>query len=253
MWLECADYATAVECLDRAVNRWGARAPMKAYEQLVNARTKWAVALAKTEKRRSNAELRLALKMIEGLIEIGETPERYALLGSYWRRRMQIAADDEQRKDSATKASEAYEKAGDIHREVTGVPDFYTELNRLSLEGIRRMHGRKRAPRAEETALIEACRASSAAAACPDFWTSATEGDALLAGHLLARTLASNASLIQSAYEAAFASSSPRHRKAIVEHLEILASGLPTESRGAPKAEKAALEAIAKHLESWKA
>ncbi len=253
LWFEIGDYPAAVASLESSVRRWGARAPMRAYELLVNVRAKWAVALAEDGDGTSAAEqFEEAERMIGGLLGMGETPERHALLGSYWRRRMQAATRNEERRIAATKSRDAYARAAELHRERIGSPDYYTELNRLAMDGIVRMHGRARSVQGSELELIEACAAAGARQRCPNFWSRATAGDALLTRCLLERTITGHATDIERCYAQAFAASSPKNRASIVEHLRILAAGMPDLQSGSRRDERDALRAIADRLAGWK-
>ena len=251
LWLEVGDYEAAEKCLSMAVQRWGANAPMRAYELLVNVRAKWAVALTTSDATETaDEQFAAAEDLIHAILSLGTTPERLSLLGSYWRRRMQAAPTNALRRAAGDKARSAYRRAADLHRSVMAEPDYYAELNWLALDGVVRLHGRKTDVPPDELALIDQCDERARQERCPTFWSRVAAADSLLVRHILHRSVADNVSTITDAYRHGFEGSSPRQRAAIVEHLRILAAGLPDLHHGPRRDEREALLDIAAALEA---
>ena len=248
-WFALADYDQAVQALESATLRWGADAPMRSYEQLVNVRAKWAIELTVADRLdEADAQFELAETLIDGLLGLGRTPQRLALQASLARRRMQVASDDETRIRYAEVARDAYAAAAELSKSFTSSMSAYAELNRLAMEAVVRMHRDKRAVSDEERGLIAKCVESESHRTCRDFWSEAVEEDALLVLRLLERRIDECKDEILASYRNLLADAGRRERSTIIEHLQALAAGLPDLSRGPRRAERDALEYIASEL-----
>jgi hypothetical protein len=94
------------------------------------------------------------------LLALGETPERWSLLGSIWRRRAQCVPPQVMAEALAA-AKDAYATADKLHRERTGQVDFYPALNRVALEWLLTQHTAARStPRMHCGSLTNAANAS---------------------------------------------------------------------------------------------
>jgi CHAT domain-containing protein len=260
------NYGEAVDTYQRALAEWGAGASLRTLEQLVNIQAKWAAELTLDAERALGTPLTLdtqgtqadglAAQLFEdaeqrarALLALGETPERWSLLGSIWRRRAQCAPPQVMA-EALTAAVDAYTTADKLHRERTGQVGFYPALNRVALEWLVTQH--TAAPFDAEDALrvVRECRECAASHPCPDFWCRVTPADADLVVALVQGSLPAVADAVVGRYTAEFAAgSSRRERIAVVEHLDILARGLP--ARNELAATRATLLELRTVLETW--
>ncbi|HWO68335.1 MAG TPA: CHAT domain-containing protein, partial [Umezawaea sp.] len=235
VWMLLARYREAVDCYEEVRREWDAGGSVKSLEQLVNVQAKWAVerGLRPDEPGPEAADLLAEAEQSANLlIQLGETPERYSLLGGVARRRAQCVPLD--RQDDLTAAlvagRDAYGRAVELHGERTGGIDFYPALNEVVLAWL----VAKRCPRhpLDETRarrLIDGSREAAAGAKRADFWAQVTEPDAALAEALIGGTLPDRVETIARAYAKAFARSSRRDRATVGEHIDILVRALPAE------------------------
>jgi pimeloyl-ACP methyl ester carboxylesterase len=132
IWGELGDFAKAVPLLTEALGSEEALAPFDAAEQLANFEDRWAAQEAmgagvseEVAKRWARAQ-----DLIEKLLGIAKTRERWSLLAACKKRRAQFATGDERRKLFAAAADDyrrAYQLSVDAHN-----PDPYPGLNWLT-------------------------------------------------------------------------------------------------------------------------
>ncbi|HEX6340729.1 CHAT domain-containing protein [Umezawaea sp.] len=234
VWMLLAHYREAVDCYETVRREWDAVGSVKSLEQLVNVQAKWAVERARhPDGPGPDAAVLLAEaeRSANLLIQLGETPERYSLLGGVARRRARCVPPDRQADLTAAlvAARDAYRRAVELHHERTGEVDFYPALNEVVLGWL---VGRRcpEQPLDEDRArtLIARSREAAASARRADFWAQVTEPDAALAEALLGGTLPAEVDAIAKAYARAFVRSSRRDRATVGEHVDVLVRGLPS-------------------------
>lgn len=98
LWGELGDHLRAIECYRAAMEAEDATSSVKATEQLVNMLSRHASDLFKSEKesKRKEGEEKMseAKILVDRLIEIAPTAERYSLKGSICRRRLAVTPED---------------------------------------------------------------------------------------------------------------------------------------------------------------
>jgi triacylglycerol esterase/lipase EstA (alpha/beta hydrolase family) len=134
---ELGQFEQAVRYYEQMLHAEKATAPMRAVEQLASCRTRWAGALIRQsppDTERAAGLLDQAEKALESLIAIGETSERYSLLGSVRKRRALMAGiDAAARRKALREMKDAYWKAYDLSRK-NGRPDAYPLGNQIAVD-----------------------------------------------------------------------------------------------------------------------
>jgi hypothetical protein len=113
-----------------------ADAPVRALEQLANLRVRWARTLAGKDagaRDKALSELKSAELLLRGLLAVGETAERYNLLGSLQKRRAMLTAGRE-RRVALEEMRRAYAEAFEIAGKTAPARRAYPLANRLAAE-----------------------------------------------------------------------------------------------------------------------
>jgi hypothetical protein len=186
-------------------------------------------------------------------LDLGESGERLALLGSFHKKRATMT-DGVQRREHLEAAVSFYERANAVSR----AP--YYELNVRQLAAVSRLDAQAaglpdHAPAQPSTTDNDAPAPVAAAddgrpERAPDFWSRAERGDRLLTEALEVASDAPDQARLEDmieAYRAAFRlRSSARERASVVDHLDDLAQLVPIDH---PLAER--LRVAAQGLAAW--
>jgi tetratricopeptide (TPR) repeat protein len=269
-WAEVLDFEQAITLYQQALARGGSVVSLRAVEQLGNL-------LIREASRRHRAGssdgvgeyAEGARTWLSRALELGESGERLAVLGSYHKKRATMTTGEE-RAEHLREARSCYERADALSSKP------YHELNARQLGAIARLE-RNDVP-GEDTSGVERAAgpagspeprpahgvADSEAAQpekAPDFWSRAARGDRLLtellesaasrrstatAGELLDALQTTRDAMVE-CYRAAFRlRSSARERASVIDHVEDLSELVPTHH---PLAE--VLQEAAKRLDAW--
>jgi CHAT domain/Tetratricopeptide Repeats-Sensor len=238
-------------------------------EQLANFKARWAETLVSVEAAGGKARrgqrpgalpvratklFEDAEKLLDALVSIGDTSERYSLLGSLHKLRAR-AAKASARESALDAMAKAYATAYDLARKAQRRDAYYSLLNQLAagvaLSWRGRVRKRAQADRmakeissglAELERLADALDASSTS-----FWELALHGDRRLLGALWRRKLGpKDIDDIEAAYrQAALRCGSPREVDSVTGQLEFFSEMAATElPSGERKAVIDALEAL---------
>ena len=133
---ELNHFEAAIRYYERVTTAERADAPVRALEQLANLRVRWANTLAGKDAGalgKALGELDSAERLLGGLLAIGETAERYNLLGSLQKRRAMLTAGA-QRRRALEEMRRAYAAAFDIAGKTSPARGAYPLANRLAAE-----------------------------------------------------------------------------------------------------------------------
>jgi hypothetical protein len=191
---EVAQFARAVEYYERMLGSENATAPMKAVEQLASCRVRWAGALLlkdPPDTEQAGALLDQAETALRSLIALGETAERYSLLGSMLKRRaLMPGVAGATRRNALRGMREAYKAAYD-HSRKTGAGDAYPLANQIGADVV--LSWRSKAASNQDTvaAAIDELEqlAASLAATKTDTFNLSAAADRLLLRALLRQDL----------------------------------------------------------------
>jgi tetratricopeptide (TPR) repeat protein len=144
---EVGQFEKAVEYYDRMLGAEKATAPMKAVEQLASCRARWAGALIRQDSAdivKAQDLLDKAEKDLRSLIAIGETSERYSLLGSVLKHRaLMPGIDAATRRKALREMRDAYEAAY-VHSKRNGPGDAYPLANQIAGDVVLSWRGKGR-------------------------------------------------------------------------------------------------------------
>jgi hypothetical protein len=244
VWAELLDYDRAIDLYRRGVRTGGSGVRLKAVEQLGNLLIREARVRARANSSDPdvNEKADEALTWLERASDIGPTGERFALLGSYYKKRAAMAQGAE-RQEHLGRAVHNFGKAQQED------PKPYHQYNLVQLAQVARLIQARLDDKDEkaveaETAKLRATLAGAESvdedderpAEAEDFWTRTREGDRLVTALLLGdddeATTATGMARLVLAYERAFAlRSSPRERASVTDHLIDLADLLPSDHR----------------------
>ena len=134
-FLELGQFESALKYFEQAVASERADAPIRALEQLASCKVRWARSLARTEEARAKAPALLdeAEGVIRHLLALGETSERWSLLGSVMKQKATLASTPETRQQALREMSEAYGKAYEKSKK-DGTADSYPLGNQLAAD-----------------------------------------------------------------------------------------------------------------------
>ncbi|MGH9287782.1 MAG: tetratricopeptide repeat-containing protein [Acidimicrobiales bacterium] len=265
VWAELFDFDRAIELYEEALRRGGSAVPLRAIEQLGNLQIREACRRHRAGQTDSVSELAdSALSWLNRALDIGESGERLALVGSYHKKKATMASGEE-RREQLERARFYYKKANAKRNEA------YYELNARQLASIARL--RNGGPRDSErtggaTNAPVGSPGSNAADSVPsepdkaaDFWSRAQRGDLLLTTLLEEVAARRPDELIHEenevwerkrdelvdAYAAAFRlRSSARERASVIDHLDDLAELVPEDHPLAPL-----LRGASSRLKEW--
>jgi tetratricopeptide (TPR) repeat protein len=265
VWAELFDFDRAIELYEEALSRGDSAVPLRALEQLGNLQIREACRRHRAGQTDSVSELAdSALSWLNRALDIGESGERLALVGSYHKKKATMTSGEE-RRTHLDQARKYYKKANAKSNEA------YHELNARQLVSIARLrnggpHDRERTAGATNAAVRSS--ASNAVDSVPsdpdkaaDFWSRAQQGDRLLT--TLLEDVAARRSDEQiheenevwerkrdelvDAYAAAFRlRSSARERATVIDHLDDLAELVPEDHPVAP-----VLSGASSRLKEW--
>jgi hypothetical protein len=133
---ELNHFEAAIRYYERITTAERADIPVRALEQLANLRVRLASTLAGKGARalaEALSELDSAERLLGGLLVIGETAERYNLLGSLQKRRAMLTTGA-QRRHALEAMRRAYAAAFDIAGKTSAARGAYSLANRLAVE-----------------------------------------------------------------------------------------------------------------------
>ena len=134
---ELGQFDRAVSYYERVLKAERATAPIFALEQLVNCKVRWAGRLLDTDRsngKQVSALLDEAEKILRHLLDLGETSERWSLLGGLMKRRAIAAAREAKvRRKALEEMSEAYRTAFDLSR-ATGPGNAFPLDNQIAAD-----------------------------------------------------------------------------------------------------------------------
>jgi tetratricopeptide (TPR) repeat protein len=270
-YAELGAFDKAIQQYDRFATMERAEGPIRALEQLANLRARWAEQASAgngdgkvvplPEGETPESFFRRAEMLLQNLLAVGETAERYALVGSLHKRRAMAFSDAERRRAALTAMAEAYEKAYQrAHKDPQG-RSWYPLPNWLAARivlGWREGNGApatprgKRRPKGDDSVaegLAELQRLTDGLAADGStFWAAVLDGDRQLLAALEKRVLdADTSSAILNAYrEAGRRGGSARQMSSVVDQVRFLASMAQSELKPDDgKALAASLNALA--------
>jgi hypothetical protein len=253
-WAEVLEFDRAIDLYRAALQRGGSAVPLRAAEQVGNLQVREATRLHRAgDDERVPAYVEDAERWLSRALDLGESGERLALLGSFHKKRATMT-EGAQRREHIDAAVTFYERANEVSNA------SYYELNVRQLAAVSRLDAQAaglpdRAPAQPASTDDDAAAPVSGeddtrAERAPDFWSRAERGDRLLTEALeIAGVEPDQARLdgMTEAYVAAFRlRSSARERASVIDHLEDLALLVPAVH---PLAER--LHGAAKDLAAW--
>jgi hypothetical protein len=253
-WAEVLDFDRAITLYQAALQRGGSAVPLRAAEQIGNLQVREATRLHRAgDVTGVTPYIEDAERWLSRALDLGESGERLALLGSFHKKRATMT-DGAQRREHLDAAISFYERANAVSNA------SYYELNVRQLAAVSRLDPQAaglpdRAPAQPASTDVDAAAPvagedDSRAERAPDFWSRAVRGDRLLTEALeIAGVEPDQARLdgMTEAYLAAFRlRSSARERASVIDHLDDLALLVPTDH---PLAER--LRVAAQGLAAW--
>lgn len=224
--IRCYESALARESID--VERSG-DVPFRAVDQLANLQARYAATLERNPDLASHVEqdpktlLQDAVRNLEWILSVAETPHRLALLGSAYKRIALLGAGDE-RTNALNRAEECY---GEAHRKQlteSGDVNPYYVLNWLTFRFLLgELKEKKELNEALE--LLEKSRDAGKArhAREPNFWDRIAVPDSALLAALIRGTLNESVDDVQRQYLQQFnIGASARERASVLEQIEFL-------------------------------
>jgi CHAT domain-containing protein len=217
----------AIVTYREAVDTWGAEVPVQAVQALANLEIRYAGRL-----RRDNVVapgegpkelLELAQRRLQWLLELGETPERLALVGAAYKRIALAAANAAERRAALRKAGDYYAQAHQLVLERKKSPDPYVSLNWIACR-----HLLGDGEPEELLGVLTDCErvGSHLAATSPAFHHRLHAIEAVLHRHLILGDLAEQEALLLEGYRRALSAGSVSLEVAsVAEHLELLIAG----------------------------
>lgn len=190
-WNAAGDMDRAAKWLERAVQAVDGSASLKAAETLVNLTVRLAYSNAEGSScaEKSCERIRAAIKSLDALLMLEETPERLALRGSAIKRLGQLTSNDA----DLHAAKDAYEHAETLAMAKGDTTLYYAALNRIWLELALDFGQAKPKPLdASKTMRVRACL-DSLRNSQPDFWVYASATELAMAEALSEHCLAREA------------------------------------------------------------
>jgi pimeloyl-ACP methyl ester carboxylesterase len=184
-------FEEAVKYYDRAIGSGESTAAIMAVEQSANFHVRLAVQRFNNdpaEYGRSKAKIEAQIKRIEKLMDaLGETPERWSIVGSGYKRLAQVTAGRSQTAcNSALKSMEsAYAKAWELKRTREGKEDPYPLINALIAASVQLLRSKEpdKVRIADLKHLVEEAKSlaeKKRLASSDDFWARTGEAEAEL-------------------------------------------------------------------------
>ena len=231
---ELRSFEKAVRYYREALSSWDAEAPMKLLEQLGNTEVRYAIQLHRGPNAANEGPaIKDLFKSANDLLKrvqaaYSETPERWALVGSYHKKRA-TTLTGQARRAEIKRSQEVYRKA---HEAATAANKSqpYQTMNWVTMT---KLLGK--VPREQQLLLdqiVEQRRKEHGLLQQEtDFWSRVALPDALLADAVVKGMLGKRADEITTLYEQAFATrSTSRERGAVIEHLGDLIRLLPSQA-----------------------
>lgn len=257
VYSKLGDYKTALSNYEKLTKIEKAGFSLRALEQFCNVTCKfWIEEFAKEPKKRAEAleGIESAILKINSLLALGETSERYSLLGSAFKRKLILLEKDKEAFIEALKnSSKAYFKAAEISEFKLAYPinnaiqlgKVYELVSGLELPS----DGKARYKFEKILEALELLHQSNPKEK-KDFWDLVTDFNLLLSRVLIDKktTKASLENLKKSYHEVWKKAGSTSDRKAEQEHLDTLTLGLDFVESANGKPIKDHLESLRKEL-----
>ncbi len=237
---ELGEFERAIEYYDRVREAERGTAPIAAFEQLASCQVRWAGALLQetpADTAKAVTLLDAAESRLRSLLNLGETSERWSLLGSVMQRRVLVPAlTGAARREALQKMSDAYRAA--YERSVqSGAPDAYPLANQIAADIVRSWRHRTIRSTAKTSLAALEQLATELATDRTDTFNLSAAADRLLLESLLNRRLDdATRSRIHDSFAAALSrGASPGARLSIRTRfgffLSLLATEFPEEGR----------------------
>jgi hypothetical protein len=192
---ELSRFDRAVYYYERVLRAERATAPIRALEQLVNCKVRWAGTLVRPDgpnEEKATPLLDDAERILRRLLDLGPTSERWSLLGGLMKRRAMAARDPKERRKALERMSDAYKQAYDLSRQ-RGKADAYPLGNQIAADVVLSWRGngtRKKAKSGVSASLKELeTLASELSGSRTDVFSLSAAADRLLLNALLKRQL----------------------------------------------------------------
>ena len=250
LWAEFGDHDRAIACYRAAQGAGDGSASMKATEQLINMLARRGSGLLAAGGPEAMAKGKVLLgeaeQLITGVLAVAPNAERHCLLGSIWKRKLKLTADNQL--DAALKSmAQAYRNAENCALEAGGRL-YYPALSVLHADLLRQLLGtltpdEGKAARQRIAAVRK--EIEDPAFQARDFWDRVAPLDLALSEALFDTACEENAdrqandasfSKAQEEYQALLAYSSRRERESVVGTLDALKTfleRLPAQRKGA--------------------
>ena len=227
-WASVGRIDDAIAGYRSAFQHWDGKAPLRAIEQFINRLDRDTARqlgdLPKDAKPAARTELeerrQTALALWEQLRALGETSERQALLGGFYKRSAQLATNRRIVQSHLKKAYAAYNRSWELVKEEKGSAGFYSATARLTfgyLSGVML----EAELLAEADNLVALARAQALSAT--EFWDRVGVPDLLVVRHLICGDLAKQLETIISAYgDACHGGVKPGEFSSVMEHIGFL-------------------------------
>lgn len=170
-----------------------------------------------------------AIQRLDRLVVMAPNTERYALLGSAWKRLAQVEKDKDQACRNALRSMAAAYTQALTQTVRTGASNaYYPQLNALAASvAATWLEPKSSARRTASSGLEEALQAARRSAAeeakaHPSFWNRVTDGDAELLLLLAGPKRTSRPKVIKAYLDAARRGIAPNEKKSVYEHLDFL-------------------------------
>jgi pimeloyl-ACP methyl ester carboxylesterase/tetratricopeptide (TPR) repeat protein len=192
---ELSRFERAIYYYERVLRAEPANAPIRALEQLVNCKVRWAATLVGpdgSDVEKATALLDDAERILHHLMDLSATSERWSLLGGLMKRRAMVTRDPKARRKALERMSEAYKRAYDISRQ-RGTADAYPLGNQIAADVVLswRTNGTRRRAAAGVSASLKELEtlASELGGSRTDVFSLSAAADRLLLHALLKREL----------------------------------------------------------------
>lgn len=232
---ELGAFDEAIYCYEQGVKSWGGDVPIRMVEQLGNLKARYAVQLKQQERRSEPGAARRADRpepdklleeasaWLKWVLAAGPTPERLALMGSFYKRAA-LATEGKGRSSSLKKAEEYYQKAHQLSKS-TGKIEPYYSLNWVTIRFLKDCAGKDEAQQKELVNEINLCLQVTTAKADyqADFWSRVAVPDANLLLALIRGNLADREEEIARLYHIALGAwVTARERASVQEQFDFL-------------------------------
>lgn len=233
-YAELGEFNQAIGCYESALARESidverSDVPFRAVDQLANLQARYAAILQRNPdlsrqvKQDPDALLQEAVRNLEWILTIAETPHRLALLGSAYKRIAVLRAGDK-RTEALHNAENYYGRAHEKYLSEKGGVNPYYSLNWLAFRFLLDQLTSNKA-RSEALKLIEQSREAGAArhARQPNFWDRIAVPDSALLKALISGALDESVADVQRKYLQQFnLGASARERASVLEHIDFL-------------------------------